>query len=211
MAVVGVVGAAFLLAVARALARIHVERTILSGHRSCTLSIHCPGRSARAARFSCRLSQFVSERPIWPRRTGRPGDRPVANHPAHRRIAAQPLGVILVAAQLPEHRLAQQPDQSMTPMLASGRRRAPFPPRSILHKRLYFVAIVKIATSFREFGFSGLARFWDVWCRHIGVNRCLTQSGSHRLPFRNLVYETVHDAAFSISHDGSAPAACFGP
>jgi hypothetical protein len=34
------------------------------GRRWCALSIHCPGRSARAARFSGRLGHFVSKRPI---------------------------------------------------------------------------------------------------------------------------------------------------
>jgi len=43
-------------------------------------------------------------------RSGRLGDRPVTDHPAHCRVAAQPLGVVhvLVAGQPPEHRLAQQ-------------------------------------------------------------------------------------------------------
>jgi hypothetical protein len=46
-------------------------------------------------------------------RGGRPGDRRVANDPTHRRIAAQPIGVIhiLVASEASEHRLAQQADQ----------------------------------------------------------------------------------------------------
>src|SRR5215831_18990596 len=39
--------------------------TIFGGRRWCILSIHWPGRSARAARFSGRLSHFVSKRPIW--------------------------------------------------------------------------------------------------------------------------------------------------
>ena len=38
---------------------------ILGGRRLCTLSIHWPGRWARAARFSGWLNYFVSNRPIW--------------------------------------------------------------------------------------------------------------------------------------------------
>src|SRR6266850_7972344 len=39
--------------------------TILGERRLCTVSIHWPGRSARAARFSGRVSHSVSKRPIW--------------------------------------------------------------------------------------------------------------------------------------------------
>src|SRR6516164_1498385 len=38
---------------------------ILGGRRWCTLSIQWRERSASAARFSGRLSHFVSKRPIW--------------------------------------------------------------------------------------------------------------------------------------------------
>ena len=97
----------------------------LGGRRWCTLSIHWPGRSARAARFSGRLSHFGLEAAHLAGRGGRPVDRPVADHPAHRRIAAQPLGVVhvLVAGQPPEYRLPQQPDQQMPPVLAGARLR----------------------------------------------------------------------------------------
>ena len=49
--------------------------------------------------------------------------RLAADDPAHRRIMAQPLGVvhILVSGKPPEHRLPQQPDQSMPAVLAGAR------------------------------------------------------------------------------------------
>jgi hypothetical protein len=48
--------------------------------------------------------------------------RPTADHPAHRRVAAQTVGVvhILVADQPPECRLPQQPDQEVLSVLASA-------------------------------------------------------------------------------------------
>jgi hypothetical protein len=96
---------------------------ILGGRRCCTLSVHWPGRSASAARFSGRLSHFVSKRPIWLAEAAEPVIRPVANLPAHRRIAAQPLGVVhvLVAGQPTEHRLTQQAGQPMATILAGAR------------------------------------------------------------------------------------------
>ena len=48
--------------------------------------------------------------------------RPSADHPTHRRVAAQPLGVVhvLVAGQPPEYRLPQQPDQEVLSVLAGA-------------------------------------------------------------------------------------------
>jgi hypothetical protein len=56
-------------------------------------------------------------------RGGKPGDRSVADHPAHRRVAAQPVGVvhILIAGQPPGHRLAQQAGQPVATVLAGAR------------------------------------------------------------------------------------------
>ena len=56
-------------------------------------------------------------------RGGRPGDRSVADHPAHRRITAQPLRVVhvLVAGEPSEHRLPQQADQSVAAVPARAR------------------------------------------------------------------------------------------
>jgi hypothetical protein len=41
------------------------ESVILGERRLCTVSIHWPGRSARAAKFSGRVNHSVSKRPIW--------------------------------------------------------------------------------------------------------------------------------------------------
>jgi len=51
----------------------------------------------------------------------------VADHPAHRRVAAQPLGVVhvLAAGEPPEHRLAEQASQPVATVLASARIRQP--------------------------------------------------------------------------------------
>jgi hypothetical protein len=89
---------------------------ILGARRWCTLSIQRPDRSASAARFSGRLSHFVSKRPIWLADAAKPI---IARSPTTQRIgrvAAQPLGVVhvLVAGQPPEHRLTQQPRQPVT-------------------------------------------------------------------------------------------------
>ena len=48
--------------------------------------------------------------------------RSAADHPTHRRVAAQPLGVVhvLVAGQPPEYRLPQQPDQEVLSVLAGA-------------------------------------------------------------------------------------------
>jgi hypothetical protein len=47
---------------------------------------------------------------------------PTANHPTHRRIAAQPLGIVhvFVARQPAEHRLPQQADQLMPAILTGS-------------------------------------------------------------------------------------------
>jgi hypothetical protein len=52
-----------------------------------------------------------------------PGDRPVANHPAHRWVAAQPVGVIyvLLAGDPSKHRWAQQAPQQVANVLAGAR------------------------------------------------------------------------------------------
>ena len=60
-----VVGAAFLCAVGWALLESMSSTVLFGGRRWCTVSIHWPGRSARAARFSGQQSHFVSKRPIW--------------------------------------------------------------------------------------------------------------------------------------------------
>jgi hypothetical protein len=101
-----------------------MSRTMVFGGRCrCTLSIHWPGRSTRAVRFSGPAQPFRLKTPHLASRRGRADDRPVADHPAHCRIAAQPLGVVhvLIAGQPPEHRLAQQAGQPMATVLAGAR------------------------------------------------------------------------------------------
>ena len=58
-------------------------------------------------------------------RGGAPRNRSVTDHPPHRRIVAQPLGVvhILVAGEPAKYRLTQQPDQEVASILAGARLR----------------------------------------------------------------------------------------
>jgi len=91
------------------------------GRRWCTVLIHWPGKSARAARFSGRASHSV----LNPHLAGRGGPThrcSAADNPAHCWVAAQPLGVVhvLVAGEPPEYRLPQQPNQEMAAVLAGA-------------------------------------------------------------------------------------------
>src|SRR5271168_955032 len=96
---------------------------VFGGFRWCTLSIHWPDRSARAARFSGRVSHSVSKRPIW---LAEAADPVIARSPTTQRIAGsrhKPFGVvhILVAGQPAKYRLPQQPDQQMPAVFARAR------------------------------------------------------------------------------------------
>ena len=125
---VAVVGAAFLLAVGRALARIHVEHD----HLRRSPLMH---RVDPLARQIGEGGEVLGPRqPLGleaPHLAGRGGAAqsiaPLADHPTHRRVAAQPFGVVhvLVAGEPPEYRLPQQPDQQMPPVLAGARLRQP--------------------------------------------------------------------------------------
>src|SRR4051812_23344300 len=85
-----VIGTAFLFAVGRAFARVHVEydglRPSLPAHLvdPLTRQIGKNGEILGPAQPLC------LEAPHLARRGGRPADRPVADYPAHRRVAAQP-------------------------------------------------------------------------------------------------------------------------
>src|SRR3954451_7663216 len=87
-----VVSAAFLFAVEPAPAQAGVglslesmsSITVFDPRRRRTLSIQWPGRSASAARFSGRLSHFVSKRPIW---LAEAADPLIARSPTTQRIA----------------------------------------------------------------------------------------------------------------------------
>ena len=118
-----VVGAAFLLAVGRALARIHVEHD--DPRRSPLVHLVDPpaGQIGESGKVLGPAQPLRLEPAHLAGRSGRPGDRPVADHPAHCRVAAQPVGVvhILVAGQPSEYRLAQQARQSVATILAGAR------------------------------------------------------------------------------------------
>jgi len=78
------------------------------------LSIHWPGRSARAARFSGRHSHFVSNRPIW---LADAADPVIARSPITQRIA----GSRIAGPRPPEYRLTEQADQPVAAALAGAR------------------------------------------------------------------------------------------
>ena len=79
-----VVGRALLIALVGLSLESMSSTIILGGRRLCTLSIQRLGRSARAARFSGRLSHSVSKRPIWLAETAEPW---IARPPTTQRIA----------------------------------------------------------------------------------------------------------------------------
>jgi hypothetical protein len=85
-----VVGAAFLVAISRTFARIHVEDDGL--RRS--LPVHVVEPLARQIDESGKVLRPAQplrlKTPHLASRRGRADDRPVADHPAHCRIAAQP-------------------------------------------------------------------------------------------------------------------------
>src|ERR1700704_334533 len=110
-----VVGAALLLAVGRALARIHVEHDDL---RLAPLVHHVDPPAGQIGKSGevRRTGQPLSLKATHLAGRGSPTYRcSTADYPTHRWIMAQALGVVhvLVAGQPPEHRLAQQPDQEM--------------------------------------------------------------------------------------------------
>ena len=81
-------------------------------------------RADRRERQGSRAGSATSSRngpSGWPK--PRTSDRPVANHPAHRRIAARPVGVIdvLVAGEPSKYRLPQQASQQVANVLAGAR------------------------------------------------------------------------------------------
>ena len=119
---VAVVGAAFLLAVGRAFGRIHVEHNPLRRSPLVHLADPLAGQIGECGKVLLPAQPLRLETAYLAGRGGKAGDRPVAHHPAHRRVAAQPLGVVhvLVAGQPPEHRLAQQAGQPVAAVLAGA-------------------------------------------------------------------------------------------
>jgi hypothetical protein len=117
-----VVGASFLLAIGRALARIHVEYDHLRRAPLVHLVDPLAGQIGERGEVLGPAQPLRLKTAHLAGRGGKAGDRPVADHPAHRWVAAQPLGVVyvLVAGQSPEHRLAQQPCQPMAAILTDA-------------------------------------------------------------------------------------------
>src|SRR3954454_4367428 len=117
-----VISAAFLLAVGRAFARIHVEYDGL--------------RPPPAAHFVDPLTRQIGQRsevlgPAQPSRLeaahlagrgGRPADCPVADHPTHCRVMAQPISIVyvFVPGQTPESRWAWKARQPVATVLAGA-------------------------------------------------------------------------------------------
>jgi hypothetical protein len=118
-----VVGAAFLLAVGGALARIHVQHDD-PGWSPLVHFVDPPsGQIGESGKVLGPAKPLRLEAPHLAGRSGRPRDRPVADHPPHCGVVAQPVGVvhILVAGQPSEYRLAQQARQSVPTILAGAR------------------------------------------------------------------------------------------
>jgi len=138
-----VVGAAFLLPVGRALARIHVEHDRLRPASLVHLVNPLAGQIGQRGKVLSPAQPLRLEPAHLTGRGGIAADRPVTHDPAHRRVAAQPLSVvhILVAGQPPEHRLPQQPSQSMATVLAGARIRQRLGARVSQAKRVFQLAV----------------------------------------------------------------------
>ena len=98
---VAVVGAALLLAVDRALARIHVEHDEFGRTPPMHAVDPLPGEIGECCEVLRTREPFRLEPPHLARRGRSFGNRSVADDPSHRRIPAQPLGVVhvLVASE----------------------------------------------------------------------------------------------------------------
>src|SRR6516162_9813201 len=83
-----VVGAAFLLAIGRALARIHIEHDRLRRSPLVHLVDPLTGQIGKSDKVLGLAQPLRLEPAHLASRGGTPGDRPVADHPAHRWVAA---------------------------------------------------------------------------------------------------------------------------
>ena len=88
-----------------------MSSTVIFSGRRWSLSIHSPGRSASAARFSGRLSYFVSKRPVW---LAEAAESVIARSPSTQRIAGSRHSLsasfyVLAAGQPPEHDWRNKP------------------------------------------------------------------------------------------------------
>ena len=117
-----VVGATLLLAVGRALARIHVEHD--DPRRSPRVHlVDPPARQVGEGSEVLRPHQPLGLEAAHLAGRGSPTHwRLAADHPAHCRVAAQPVGFVhvLIAGQPPEYRLPQQADQQMASVRAGA-------------------------------------------------------------------------------------------
>jgi hypothetical protein len=117
------IGAAFLLAIGRTLARIHVEYDDPRQSLRVYL-VDPPGGQIRQSGKVLRPGQPLRlEAAHLAGRGSRSLDRSVADHPPDRRIMVHPLSIVhvLVASKPSKHRLPQQADQRMAPVPASAR------------------------------------------------------------------------------------------
>jgi hypothetical protein len=109
-----------LFAVGWADARIHIEAD--ASRRTAAMNLVDPLAGEiderRQVLFRCEPSRL--EAPHLTRRRRASGDGLAADDPSHRRIMAEPLGVVdvLVSGQPPEHGLPQHPDERVPAVLA---------------------------------------------------------------------------------------------
>src|SRR3954454_12302821 len=117
-----VVGAAFLFAVGRAFARIHVEYDSLLPSPPTHFVNPLTGQISERGKVLGPAQPLCLKAAHLTRRSGRPADRLVPNYPAHCRVTTQPLGVvhIFIPGQPPEQRLAQKAGQPMPTVLAGA-------------------------------------------------------------------------------------------
>src|SRR3954462_7093492 len=103
-----VISAAFLFAISWTFARIHVEYDALRPSPPAHLVDPLTGQIGKRGKILGPAEPFRLEATHLAGRGGRPANRPSANHPTHRWVMAQPLGVIhiLISGQPSEHRLA---------------------------------------------------------------------------------------------------------
>jgi hypothetical protein len=118
-----IVGTAFLPPVGRALARIHVKNDHPGRSPLMHLVDPLAGQIGERGKVLGPAQPLRLEATHLAGRGGRASNRVVADHPAHRRVAAEPLGVVhvLVPGQASKHRLAQQPRQPVATVLAGAR------------------------------------------------------------------------------------------
>src|SRR3954451_14608215 len=91
-----IVGTAFLLSVSRAFARIHVEHDGLRRSPPAHFVDPLTGQIGESNKVLGPAEPLRFETPHLAGRGGTSGDRLLAYHPAHRRVAAQPLGIVHV-------------------------------------------------------------------------------------------------------------------